>query len=106
VNTQNFAPETVGAARRRAEEVGVENAQFRVLAAERMDPQADSVDGVLCHWGYMLMVDPAAALAETRRVSRSGGRLAFSVFGVQNRNAWASLVGRVLVTQGASTASG
>jgi ubiquinone/menaquinone biosynthesis C-methylase UbiE len=69
----DFAPEMVSAARRRAKEVGVKNAQFRVLDAERMDLETDSVDDVLCRWGYMLMIDPAAALAETRRVLRPGG---------------------------------
>jgi ubiquinone/menaquinone biosynthesis C-methylase UbiE len=96
----DFAPEMLTAARQRAEELGIENAEFRVLDAERMDLETDSVDGVLCRWGYMLMIDPAGALAETRRVLRSGGRLAFSVWGAPERNPWASLVGRVLVAQG------
>ncbi|MCA1703977.1 MAG: methyltransferase domain-containing protein [Actinobacteria bacterium] len=96
----DFAPEMVAAARQRAEELGVENTDFRVLDAERMDLETDSVDGVLCRWGYMLMIDPAAAFAETRRVLRTGGRLAFSVWATPERNPWASLVGRVLVTQG------
>jgi SAM-dependent methyltransferase len=96
----DFAPEMVAAARRRAEELGVENTEFRVLNAEQMDLETDSVDGVLCRWGYMLMIDPAAAFAETRRVLRTGGRLAFSVWATPERNPWASLVGRVLVTQG------
>ena len=96
----DFASEMVAAARRRAEELGVENTEFRVLDAERMDLETDSVDGVLCRWGYMLMIDPAAAFAETRRVLRTGGRLAFSVWATPERNPWASLVGRVLLTQG------
>jgi SAM-dependent methyltransferase len=96
----DFAPEMVAAARRRAEELNVENTDFRVLDAERMDLETDSVDGVVCRWGYMLMIDPAAAFAETRRVLRTGGRLAFSVWATPERNPWASLVGRVLVTQG------
>src|ERR671921_1988798 len=96
----DFAPEMIGAARRRAEEMGVENAEFRTLDAERMDLQTDSVDGVLCRWGYMLMIDPAAAFAETRRVLRPGGRLAFSVWAAPERNPGLSLVGRVLVSQG------
>jgi ubiquinone/menaquinone biosynthesis C-methylase UbiE len=74
----DFAPEMVAAARKRAEEVGVQNAEFQTLDAERMDLGTDSVDGVLCRWGYMLMIDPATAFAETRRVLRPGGRLAFS----------------------------
>jgi ubiquinone/menaquinone biosynthesis C-methylase UbiE len=96
----DFAPEMVAVARRRAQEMGVRNAQFRVLDAERMDLETDSVDGVLCRWGYMLMVDPAAALAETRRVLRSGGKLAFSVFAALERNPVSSLVVEVLVRAG------
>src|SRR4028118_119732 len=69
----DFTPEMVAAARRRAEELGVQNAEFRVLDAERMDLQTDSVDGVLCRWAYMLMIDPPAAFSETRRVRGPGG---------------------------------
>jgi len=93
----DFAPEMVAAARRRAEEMGVENAEFRRLDAERMDLETDSVDGVLCRWGYMLMIDPAKAFAETRRVLRPGGRLAFSVWAARERNPTLSLAGTVLV---------
>src|SRR5919107_2170247 len=96
----DFAPEMVGAARRRAEEMGVENAEFRTLDAERMDLETDSVDGVLCRWAYMLMIDPAAAFAQTRRVLRAGGRLAFSVWAARERNPALSLVGTVLVELG------
>ena len=96
----DFAPEMVAAARRRAAELGIANVEFRVLDAEQMDLAADSVDGVICRWGYMLMVDPAAAFAETRRVLRPGGRLAFSVWGAPADNPWASLVGPILVAKG------
>src|SRR5918995_1329267 len=96
----DFAPEMDAAARRRAEEIGVENAEFRTLNAEQMDLETNSVDGVLCRWGYMLMIDPAAAFAETRRVLRPGGRLAFSVWAARERNPALSLVGGVLESQG------
>jgi SAM-dependent methyltransferase len=96
----DFAPEMVAAARQRAEEMGVENAEFRRLDAERMDLATNSVDGVLCRWGYMLMIDPAAAFAETRRVLRPGGRLAFSVWAARERNPQISLPGAVLVELG------
>src|ERR687897_3067754 len=96
----DFTPEMVAAARRRAEELGVHNAEFRVLDAERMDLATDSVDGVLCRWAYMLMIDPAGAFAETRRVLRPGGRLAFSVWAARERNPALSLVGGVLQSQG------
>jgi SAM-dependent methyltransferase len=96
----DFAPEMVAAARRRAQEMGIQNAVFKVLDAERLDLEANSVNGVLCRWGYMLTTDPAAAFAETRRVLRPGGRLAFSVWADAKRNPALSLVGRVLVAQG------
>jgi SAM-dependent methyltransferase len=100
VMVTDFTPEMVAAARRRAEELGVQNAEFRVLDAERMDLETDSVDGVLCRWAYMLMIDPAAAFEETRRVLRPGGRLAFSVWAAHERNPALSLVGRVLESRG------
>ena len=96
----DFAPEMIAAARRRAGELGVHNAEFRTLDAERMDLETDSVDGVLCRWAYMLMIDPAAAFAETRRVLRPGGRLAFSVWAARERNPALSLAGTVLVELG------
>jgi SAM-dependent methyltransferase len=96
----DFTPEMVAAARRRAEELSVENAEFRTLDAERMDLETDSVDGVLCRWAYMQMIDPAAAFAETRRVLRPGGRLAFSVWAERERNPTLSLAGNVLVELG------
>ncbi len=96
----DFAPEMVAAARRRAQEVGVENAEFRTLDAERMDLVTDSVDGVLCRWAYMLMIDPAAAFAETRRVLRPGGRLAFSVWAAPERNPALSMASEVLAELG------
>jgi ubiquinone/menaquinone biosynthesis C-methylase UbiE len=95
--TTDFSAPMVEAARRRAEELGVANAEFRTLDAERMDLEDASIDGVLCRWGYMLMADPAAALAETRRVLRDGGRVAFSVWGEPELNPWASIPARVLL---------
>jgi SAM-dependent methyltransferase len=96
----DFAPEMVSAARQRAEETGVENVEFRTLDAEQMDLETDSVDGVLCRWAYMQMIDPAKAFAETRRVLRPGGRLAFSVWAARERNPTLSLAGTVLVELG------
>jgi SAM-dependent methyltransferase len=95
----DFAPGMLAAARRRAAELGITNADFRELDGERMALESECVDGVVCRWGYMLMSDPAAAFRETARVMRPAGRLAFSVFGAADRNPWASLVGRILVEE-------
>ena len=95
--TTDFSEQMVHAARRRADELGVTGAEFRTLDAERMDLDDGSVDGVLCRWGYMLMADPAAALAETRRVLSERGRVALSVWGDPQRNPWASIPARALL---------
>ena len=96
----DFTPEMVAAARRRAKELDVHNAEFRVLDAERMELETDSIDGVLCRWAYMLMIDPQAAFSETRRVLRLGGNLAFSVWAGRERNPALSLLGTLLVELG------
>jgi SAM-dependent methyltransferase len=89
--SSDFAFEMVQAARRRAAQLDLHNVEFRVMDAERMDLDDDSVDGVICRWGYMLMPDPAAALAETRRVLRRHCRLCFSVWAEPARNPWAAI---------------
>ena len=78
-------------ARARAIELGLSNIEFQVLNAEWIDLPVASVDAVLCRWGYMLMADPAAALLETRRVLRPGGRVALAVWAGIEHNPWALL---------------
>jgi SAM-dependent methyltransferase len=96
----DFSPDMVEGARRRGTELGLSNVDYRVIDAERIELDPSSVDGVLCQSTYMLVADPAAALAETRRVLRSGGRLALSVWGAPERNPWASVGGMILVERG------
>jgi SAM-dependent methyltransferase len=96
----DFSPEMVEVARRRGTELGLSNIDFRVIDAERIELDAGSVDGVLCQSTYMLVADPAAALAETRRVLRPGGRLALSVWGAPERNPWVSIGGMILAERG------
>jgi ubiquinone/menaquinone biosynthesis C-methylase UbiE len=86
----DFSPDMVDVARRRGAELGLHNVDYRVMDAERIELDSGSVDGVLCQNGYMLMPDPAAALSETRRVLRAGGRVALSVWGGPEDNPWAS----------------
>jgi SAM-dependent methyltransferase len=99
----DFSPEMVEVGRRRAAELGLANVEHRVLDAERIELEDDAVNGVLCRFGYMLMADPAAALSETRRVLRPGGRLAFAVWREAARNPWVAIAGRVLVERGLVT---
>jgi SAM-dependent methyltransferase len=96
----DFAAAMVEAARRRGVELGFERVEYRVLDAEALELEDESVDGVLCRWGYMLLADPARALAETRRVLRDGGRVSCAVFAEPAKNPWAALPMSVLVESG------
>jgi SAM-dependent methyltransferase len=87
-------------ARERAAEMSLSNVEFQVLNAEWIDLPLASVDAVLCRWGYMLMADPAAALAETRRVLRPGGRVALAVWEAIQLNPWALLPAQELIERG------
>jgi SAM-dependent methyltransferase len=87
----DFAEGMLEAARGRAAELGLDNVEFRRLDAESLDLDTASVDAALCRWGYMLMADPAAALRETRRVLRPGGRLALAAWDCAQANPWAAV---------------
>lgn len=96
----DFSPTMLEAARRRGAELGVENVEYRVIDAERIELDDDAVDGVLCRFGYMLMADPAVALAESRRVLRPGGRLTLAVWGPPERNPFFTAVVIAMVQAG------
>jgi SAM-dependent methyltransferase len=92
-------------ARARAVALGLSNVEFQVLNAEWIDLPLATVDAVVCRWGYMLLADPATALAETRRVLRPGGRVALAVWDAVERNPWASLPARELIERGLAPAA-
>jgi SAM-dependent methyltransferase len=82
----------VHAAGEHVEELGATNVEVRAMQAEWIDLPAASVDGVLCRFGYMLLVDPEAALRETRRVLKPGGRVALAVWDAVDRNPWIAVI--------------
>ena len=96
----DFSPAMLEAARRRGAERSLENVDYRVIDAEQIQLETDSVDGVLCRLGYMLMADPAQALAETRRVLRTGGRLALAVWGSMEQNPFFTVIAIALTQHG------
>jgi SAM-dependent methyltransferase len=90
----------VEAARRHAAEIGATNVELRAMQAEWIDLPAATVDGVLCRFGYMLLVDPEAALRETRRVLKPGGRVALAVWDVIETNPWMGVLAAALDERG------
>jgi ubiquinone/menaquinone biosynthesis C-methylase UbiE len=87
-------------ARARAAETGADNVEFKQLELEWIDLPTASVDAVLCRWGIMLTVDPEAAAQEARRVLKPGGRAAFAVWDRPERNPWATIPSRALISLG------
>lgn len=96
----DISPKMLAAAERTGEALGVTNAEFRLLDMEAMDLPDDFADVVLCRWGFMFPPDPADAFAETRRVLRDGGRLAFATWAPPQKNMWAAAAGMTLVARG------
>lgn len=58
------------------------NVELVGLSAERLPLPDQSFDSVVCTYTLCSIPDPAAALAEIRRVLRPGGKLLFSEHGV------------------------
>ena len=98
--TTDLSPAMVDAARRRGQELGLSNVTYEVMDAGRLTLKTDSVDGVLCRFGYMLMPNYVDALAETRRVLRPGGRVALASWGPPERNPFFGLIGMSLGQRG------
>jgi ubiquinone/menaquinone biosynthesis C-methylase UbiE len=87
-------------ARARAQQLGVTNVEFTPLELEWIDLAAASVDKTICRWGYMFALDKGAALRETRRVLRPGGRLALAAWSAPEHNPFSAIPRRVLVEAG------
>lgn len=106
VISSDLAPTMVAAARRGAKARGLANVDCRLMDAQALDLDDDSVDAAISRLGLMLVPDPAAAFRELRRVVRSGGTVAYAVIGAPERNQWMALMMGALMQNGHQPVTG
>ena len=93
----------VAAASRRVDESGAPGVSVVRMEAEWLDAETASFDAVLSRWGYMLVVDPEAALREARRVLRPGGRIAIAAWRSIDQNPWMEISRNEFESRGLTT---
>jgi ubiquinone/menaquinone biosynthesis C-methylase UbiE len=106
VISSDLAPTMVAAARRGAKARGLANVDCRMMDAQALDLDDDSVDAAISRLGLMLVPDPAAAFRELRRVVRSGGTVAYAVIGAPDQNQWMALMMGALMQNGHQPVTG
>jgi len=98
--SSDLVPAMVEAARRGADERGLDNVECRVLDAQQIDLPDRSMDGVFSRFGLMLVPDQQRAIAEIRRVLRPGRRCAYATWGLPQHNPWIFNVVAALLQNG------
>ena len=76
----DLAQGMVSEARRKATAEGLDNIDFLVMKAEKLDLPDSSFDGVLSRFGLMLLENSRAGCEEMLRVLKVGGRYAVAVW--------------------------
>lgn len=87
----DFSPQMLDIAQMRAEKLGLDNIEFRVMDAEAIDLPEKSFDVILCRLGLMYLSDLKTALESILRLLVPGGRLATAVWAAPQKVPFASL---------------
>jgi SAM-dependent methyltransferase len=90
----------VDVARRRAAELGLTGVRFAVEDAADLSLGDDTVDGLLCRFGLMLVPDMERMAAEIARVLRPGARAVLAVWASSQLNPWMTAAGRAALELG------
>src|SRR5207245_9744742 len=83
-------------ARARARALGVRNAQFHEMDAERLTFESLTFDRVVCRFGLMLRPDAERALGEMHRGLVPGGRVAVAIWSAESKVNTLGIVRRAL----------
>ena len=92
------SPAMVDVARSKSE--GLANVDTATIDITAIDQPDGSFDVVVCRMGLMFAPDPAAALAEIRRVLQPGGRFAALTWAGAEHNPWLTCVGAAAARAG------
>jgi ubiquinone/menaquinone biosynthesis C-methylase UbiE len=84
----DLAERMIEIARAEAKRRGVANADFQVMDAEKLDVPAGSFDLVTSRFGFQIVTDPDAAIAEAHKALRPGGRIAATVWANPGEKSW------------------
>jgi len=68
-------------ARRKASQLGLTQAEFRLKDMEELDPSAETFDAVICVFGIFFVPDMPSGVRSLWRVLRPGGQLAITSWG-------------------------
>lgn len=95
------APAMVEAARRRAAELGLaDDVQFSVEDAAALSMASNTVDGVICRFGIMLVPEMERVASEIARVLRPGGAAVLAVWASTRVNPWMTAPGKAALELG------
>ena len=87
----DLAGEMVARGEAAAQDLGLSNVTFRRMNSESLDCDDDRFDRALCSLGLMYVPNPSAALSETKRVLKPGGKCAVAVWGERRKCGWAEI---------------
>jgi SAM-dependent methyltransferase len=81
----------VAATQRNSAAAGLSNVTTAHMEAEALTFADGSFDAAVCALGLMYVPDPRLALSQMRRVVRTGGRVAATVWGERGKCGWAEI---------------
>lgn len=88
----DLAEEMVRIAQENAAARGITNYEALNMDATALHFGDNSFDAVICRFGVMFFPDPAVALAEMTRVTKSRGMVAVSAWGPPPDNPWVTII--------------